>query len=187
MQSRYPEPVTRLASDRTHAGSLPDRSASGRSVSFRCGVQVSFEIGIEKGTLRSVGFTSNGCGWAVAAAECLARIVSGARLQDLHALKDAVETLGGELGTVPEERSECVQLAVISLQKALAELREAKVREWAGDSALVCSCFGVSEDTIEEAATSGTAVTVEEIGELCSAGTGCGSCQPLILEILDSV
>ena len=33
--------------------------------------------------------------------------------------------------------------------------------------------------------TVGHKLTVEEIGEFCNAGTGCGSCQPLIREIID--
>ena len=43
----------------------------------------------------------------------------------------------------------------------------------------VCICAAVSEDEVRDAVTSG-ARSVEEVGELCAAGTGCGSCHERI-------
>jgi NifU-like protein len=54
-----------------------------------------------------------------------------------------------------------------------------------GEAALICTCFGVTDDRIREMIASRRARTVRQVGELTNAGTGCGSCQMLIREILD--
>ncbi|KJS44952.1 MAG: nitrate reductase [Rhodospirillaceae bacterium BRH_c57] len=48
----------------------------------------------------------------------------------------------------------------------------------------VCACFGVSLHAIEEAVADGRARTVDDIGRLLRAGTGCGSCVSDIKEVL---
>lgn len=50
---------------------------------------------------------------------------------------------------------------------------------------LVCSCFSVGLASIAMAIRERHAVSVEEIGRLLQAGTGCGSCLPELKEILD--
>lgn len=50
---------------------------------------------------------------------------------------------------------------------------------------VVCVCFGVGEKTITQAACAGAA-TVAAIGEVCSAGTNCGSCRPAIARLLEA-
>lgn len=187
MDSFYPEIVTALLREARHCGHSANPSVAGAAVSFECGVGLEFELTVVEGVVREVAYISTGCGWAVASAEALSRLVDSRSLTDLHGLDETGAELGKDLGGVPKERAPCVELALDALRKALSEYRKIQVGEWAGDKALICSCFGVSEDVIEEAAASGTANTVREIGERCRAGTGCGSCQMLIQEILDSV
>lgn len=52
---------------------------------------------------------------------------------------------------------------------------------------VVCSCFSVGVLTIESALRDGRATTVEEIGRLLKAGTGCGSCVSELKEIVRHV
>lgn len=49
--------------------------------------------------------------------------------------------------------------------------------------ALACLCHGVSERKIERAIDHG-ASTIEEVGELCKAGTCCMGCHDTITEML---
>ena len=51
---------------------------------------------------------------------------------------------------------------------------------------MICACFGVGENTIKDAISSGSAKTVEEIGTLLKAGTNCGSCIPELKKIISS-
>jgi bacterioferritin-associated ferredoxin len=48
---------------------------------------------------------------------------------------------------------------------------------------LVCLCKGVSDRTIAAAIDAG-ADTVEAVGAVCGAGTGCGGCQEEILHMI---
>ncbi len=57
--------------------------------------------------------------------------------------------------------------------------------EWSGDEALICTCFGVSERTIEQQIQTGGLRTISEITKACNAGAGCRSCYSLIEDILD--
>jgi bacterioferritin-associated ferredoxin len=49
---------------------------------------------------------------------------------------------------------------------------------------IVCLCHAVSDRTIDRAIRDG-AETVEELGEVCGAGTGCGACLEDLAERLE--
>ncbi|HEX6570078.1 MAG TPA: (2Fe-2S)-binding protein [Acidimicrobiales bacterium] len=48
---------------------------------------------------------------------------------------------------------------------------------------IVCHCNAVGDRRIREAVERG-ARTVDDVGEHCGAGTGCGSCRPTIRVLL---
>ena len=54
-------------------------------------------------------------------------------------------------------------------------------------SEINCHCFEVSREEIENAIREKGLKTVEEVGEVTNAGTGCGGCQEQIQEILDEI
>ena len=54
-------------------------------------------------------------------------------------------------------------------------------------SEIICHCFEVSREEIENAIREKGLKTVEEVGEVTNAGTGCGACQEQIQEILDEI
>ena len=54
-------------------------------------------------------------------------------------------------------------------------------------SEIICHCFEVSREEIENAIREKGLKTVEEVGEVTNAGTGCGGCQEQIQEILDGI
>ena len=51
----------------------------------------------------------------------------------------------------------------------------------------ICLCMSVTYGEIADAIKSKGLKTVEEIGEVLGAGTGCGGCQPQLEEILKEV
>ena len=53
-------------------------------------------------------------------------------------------------------------------------------------SDIICACNQISKEDIEKAIADG-AKTVEEVGEATSAGTGCGSCQFTIEELINKL
>lgn len=49
----------------------------------------------------------------------------------------------------------------------------------------VCLCKAVSDREVKAAIADG-AGTVDEVGEACGAGTGCGACRPMIHDMLEA-
>lgn len=52
---------------------------------------------------------------------------------------------------------------------------------------VVCDCFAVTMGEIEEAIRTKNLKTVEQVGEITNAGTGCGGCTEKIQAILDRI
>ncbi|MDH3529661.1 MAG: (2Fe-2S)-binding protein [Acidobacteriota bacterium] len=163
-------------------------NANGRAAAFTCGVSVEFRLAIDEATkcVDQAGFTTNGCGYAIAVAEKLADGITGTelvRLEGLSVLEDLIST---GIGEAPGGRHHCFNICFDALQNSLADFRRRQIAGWNGEDALICSCFGVAESFIETAVREHGLCTIEAVGASCRAGTGCGSCQPLIQEILDS-
>lgn len=187
----YSDKVNERAVDPPFAGSIAEPNAVGVSASFTCGSFVRFYLKIDADGLviSEVAFHSDGCGYAVAAASAIAESVAGVCLADLHGLDEArdLSLPGHDLGEFPPERGQCSEMALAALRSALARFREKRVEEFAGEKALICSCFGVAEEAIEKAINEGELRTVGEVAAATNAGSGCGSCRMLIQELLDTV
>ena len=123
----------------------------------------------------------------LAAADAIAEHVSGKDLTDLHGLADAElkKTIQKGLGEFPATRRECTAACIEALRAAFAHYRTKQIEEFRGEKALVCTCFGVTEETVEDLIVKNTLTIVDEVTDLCKAGSGCGSCRPLIQEMLD--
>ena len=122
----------------------------------------------------------------MAAADLSAEIITGKSLTELHGLENLEKQIEEILDEFPPPRRHCLRLAVETLHAAFNDFRSAQLEEFTGEKALVCTCFGVSEETIEKVISENRCQTVDEVSHLCNAGNGCGSCQPLIQEIIDS-
>lgn len=70
-----------------------------------------------------------------------------------------------------------------SISDRLAALSAAGRQDKINHGAIVCSCMGVGCKTIEHAIAQG-ADSIKSVGDLCAAGTVCGSCQPEIKTLL---
>ena len=89
-----------------------------------------------------------------------------------------------EAATIDAPSTICAALARNALLDAIREYSNAARDDWAGDEALICTCFFVSERTIEREVQTRGLTTVAEVTRACNAGAGCGSCHQLIQEIL---
>ena len=89
-----------------------------------------------------------------------------------------------EAAMLSAEATSCGALAHDALLDAIREYSNAARDDWAGDEALICTCFFVSERTIEREIQTRGLTTVAEVTRACNAGAGCGSCHQLIQEIL---
>jgi NifU-like protein len=189
--SFYPPKIDERFRSPAHLGEPQSSNAQGVSASFSCGSAVRFFLTIdtETGQITSAKFTTTGCGYMTAAADFLSEDITGRKLIELRGLHDTVikKWIGNGLGEFPAVKKDCMNVAVAALHGALADFRAHRIEEWTGEKALICTCFGISEETIEIAINASGLQTVDEVTDACSAGGGCGSCQPLIQDILDAV
>ena len=189
--SFYPEKINAKIRQPKYAGTLTDSNGNGTSASFVCGTFVRFFLQIETGAKRIVEarYKTSGCGFVAAAAEVLCAHIAGKKLFELHGLdKNILQTeIENQLGKFPAERAHCLKICLDALQSAFADFRAAQIEEFTGEQAMICTCFSVSEETIGNLIQRKSLSTVEEVTAHCNAGGGCGSCQPLIQDILDDV
>ena len=154
-----------------NVGDADEPSFTGRAASLVCGAHVRFSIQVdEEHRISQARFRAVGCNVLVASASMLTEQVTGLTT--------------AEAATLSTESSDCAALARDALLDAIREYSNAARDDWAGDEALICTCFFVSERTIEREINSRGLTTVAEVTRACNAGGGCGSCHQLIQEIL---
>ena len=152
-------------------GDVDEPSFTGRGASLVCGAHVRFSIQVdEEHRISQARFRAAGCDVLVAAASMLTEQVTGLTT--------------AEAATICIEATNCGALARDALLDAIREYSNAARDDWSGDEALICTCFFVSERTIEREIQSRGLTTVAEVTRACNAGGGCGSCHQLIQEIL---
>jgi len=155
-----------------------------------CGsfVEVSIRIAPDSGLIEAATFRTNGCGYLVAAADVLCGWLAGKQLAELHGLneQELAESIYAELGSFTTERAQCADLAFGALRGVMSLYRQRRIEEFQGEKALICTCFGVSEESVVAAVVENGFTNIEQVVENCRAGSGCGSCRMLIQEIIDS-
>lgn len=186
----YPEKISRRFYEPKNAGKPEKTNAAGTGASFVCGTFVRFYLQVDAQTKEIIEakFKSNGCGFAIAAAEVLTEKIAGKNLTELHGLdKNKLrEEIEAKLGEFPATRKHCPHVCFDALQSALADFRALQIEEFAGEKALICTCFGISEEQVEKLIAENQIESVGEVTALCNAGGGCGSCRFLIQELIDN-
>jgi NifU-like protein len=164
-----------------NVGDANEPSFVGRSASLSCGAHVRFSIQVdETHAISQARFRAAGCNVLVAAASMLTEQVKGLTTAEAAALGQDPTRLRDESFA----NSQCVELSCAALLDAIREYSNAARDDWAGDEALICTCFFVSERTIEREIQARGLTTVAEVTAACNAGAGCGSCHQLIQELL---
>lgn len=186
----YPPKIAARFRSPQNTGKAIAANAVGTSASFECGsfVRISLEIENETRVIREARFQTNGCGYMIAATDTIAEFLCGRKLTDLHGLgpDEYEEFLSDKLEEFPQARRQCADLVFKALKDSLADYRAYVLEEFTGEKALICTCFGVSEETIDEYITANSPINVSEVTAACRAGGGCGSCRMLIQEMIDS-
>ena len=184
----YPEKISERFYALKRVGKAEKTNAVGTGASFVCGTFVRFFLEIDEQTkeIKDAKYKSNACGFALAAAEVLAEKIGRKKLTELHGLENAELKidLENELGKFPDARTHCAEICFDALHAALNDFRSMQIEEFTGEKALICTCFGVSEEEIENVIETNAVESVEEVTDVCNAGGGCGSCRMLIEELI---
>ena len=186
----YPKKIADRLDQLRHIRSGADANAVGTEANYSCGsfVRFSMSIDVDRACVADARFESNGCGFMLTAADSLAESVVNRPLADLHGLADAElrAIIDHAVDEIPSGRRECVDACINALHTAFADFRSRRIEEFIGEKPLICTCFGVTEEAVEQIITERSPQTVEDVGHACNAGHGCGSCRMLIQEMLDN-
>lgn len=188
--SYYPGRVGEYFLHPCNVGEVAEVAAIGDTGSLRCGAALRLSLQIDAASLEisEAKFKAAGCGYLIAAACVLTESIKGMPLAEAASLSEssALENAIAErLADVPPERAHCLTLCCEALAAALDNYHRAAREEWTGEEALICTCFGVSEKSIEQAIRTRSLRTIKEVTRVCNAGGGCHSCHPLIEDILE--
>ena len=187
--SVYPKKIANKLSRKT-ADPVSDEAVCGRAASFICGcfAEACIAVDGDAQVIENIRFATNGCGFMLASSFVLEEMLAGSELAALKGLSDQhlVDELESELGEFPDVRKQCALVAIEALRSAFGRLRKARAAEFVGDSPLVCTCFGVSEDDLLAAIKTTQASRFAELETATRAGRGCGACRMLIEELIDS-
>jgi NifU-like protein len=184
----YPSHINEHFLAPQNVGDLQETDAMAEAGSFTCGAVLRLSLQVDKGAqrIRDAGFKAAGCGYLIASASVMTEIIKGLTTAEAAAASHLLqEALVEHFGTPPREKEHCAQLCSEALRASVAHYSQRVRDEWTGEEALICTCFGVSEKRIEQVITEKRLRTVLEVTRACNAGGGCGSCQPLIEEILE--
>jgi NifU-like protein len=160
----------------------------GRSGSFVCGAVSRVSLHVDDAQrIVDAKFKVAGCTVLVAALSVLTERVKNKTTAEAAALAEDLETIECGLGQEAADRGDCVLLASEALLEAIRAYSDSARDHWNGDDALICTCFGVSERTIESEVQIKKLSTIAEVTLACNAGAGCRSCYQLIEDILQEV
>lgn len=153
-----------------------------------CGATLRVCLSIDQSRrITEAKFKAAGCSFLVAAASFLTGEIKGESSGEVAALMQSpLNSISQALGEIPEEKSHCVALVCDAVLAAITSYSDSAREEWQGDEALICTCFCVSERTIESAIEAGGLRTIAEVTKACNAGGGCRSCYSLIEDMLIS-
>jgi NifU-like protein len=160
----------------------------GRSSSLACGAVARVSLHINDAQrIVDAKFKVAGCTVLVSALSAVTEQVKNTTTAQAAALAEDLETIERGLGPDAAGRDDCVLLASEALLEAIRAYSNSARDHWNGDDALICTCFGVSERTIENEIKAKRLDSIAAVTRACNAGAGCRSCYPLIEDILEEV
>ena len=169
-----------------NVGDASEPSFTGRGGSFVCGATATVSIQIDEAhQISEARFRAAGCEVLIASLSILTESIKGETTAEAASVANNTKRLAHDLD-IDSSKHHCVQLARDAALNAIRAYSDTTRDEWNGDEVLICTCFFISEQAIEREIEQRGLTTVREVTEVCNAGGGCGSCQPLILDILES-
>ena len=170
-----------------NVGEVANATSKGQVGSIQCGSVLRITLQVENQKITDAKFKVAGCSLLEAACSLLTEKVKGNSAADaaLYA-REFPAVVEADFG-ISQGKEHCANLASMCLLSAIQNYSDSVRAEWAGDEVLICSCFGVSEKTIEDEIQSRGLTSISEVTAACNAGGGCRSCYPLIQDFLDSM
>ncbi|HLO50160.1 MAG TPA: Fe-S cluster assembly protein NifU [Kamptonema sp.] len=179
----YTEKVLDLFYHPKNQGAIEEANESNIAVVFgevgsiACGdaLRLHLKIEVDADKILDARFQTFGCTSAIASSSALTEIIKGLTLD--QALNISNRDIADYLGGLPEEKMHCSVMGQEALEAAIFKYRGIEVEHHEDDDgALICSCFGVSENRIRRVVIENNLTTVEQVTSYVKAGGGCSSC-----------
>jgi NifU-like protein len=172
-----------------NVGRIANAEAFAGAGSVICGATLKVWLSVDESQqITDAKFKSAGCSYLVAATSFLTEQIKGKTTAEAAVLGQSPrQSVIESLDVWPIDRDHCAALACEALISAVKQYSDLVRDEWTGDEPLICTCFGVSERTIETEIQAGGLRTIAEVTRACNAGAGCCSCHSLIEEILGTL
>jgi NifU-like protein len=190
----YTEKVLDLFYNPKNQGAIADNNEPNVAVVFgevgsiACGdaLRLHLKIDIEADKILDSRFQTFGCTSAIASSSALTEMIKGLTLDE--ALKVSNKDIAEYLGGLPEAKMHCSVMGQEALEAAIYKYRGIEIEAHEDDDgALICSCFGISENRIRRVIIENDLTTVEQVTNYVKAGGGCGSCLADIEDLIAAV
>ncbi|MEJ1930424.1 Fe-S cluster assembly protein NifU [Nostoc sp. NIES-2111] len=191
----YTDKVLELFYDPKNQGVIEDNGepgvkvATGEVGSIACGdaLRLHIKVQVESDQIVDARFQTFGCTSAIASSSALTEMVKGLTLDE--ALKVSNKDIADYLGGLPEAKMHCSVMGQEALEAAIYNYRgiPRTAHDDDDEGALVCTCFGVSENKVRRVVIENNLTTAEQVTNYIKAGGGCGSCLAKIDDIIKDV
>ncbi|MGL5062909.1 MAG: Fe-S cluster assembly protein NifU [Microcoleus sp.] len=190
----YTDKVLDLFYNPKNQGAIEETNESGIAVVFgevgsiACGdaLRLHLKIEVEADKILDARFQTFGCTSAIASSSALTEIIKGLTLD--AALNVSNRDIADYLGGLPEEKMHCSVMGQEALEAAIFKYRGIEVEHHDEDEgALICSCFGVSDNRIRRVVIENNLTTVEQVTSYVKAGGGCSSCAAQIEDLIAAI
>ena len=171
-----------------NVGEIENPDAVGEIGNIVCGdaLKLSLKIDPKTEAIIDAKFQTFGCGSAIASSSALTEMIKGKTLDE--ALRITNKDIAAYLEGLPEEKMHCSVMGMEALQAAINNYRGIQTRqEKREDGAIICKCFGITDQKITRIIEMNNLTTVEQVTNYTKAGGGCGQCKPEIEKILAEV
>ncbi len=179
----YTDKVKELYTNPKNVGEIPDADVVVEVGSIVCGDALTLYLKLDGDIIVDAKFKTFGCGSAIASSSALTEMIKGKTIEEAAMItnKDIVDFLGG----LPEQKMHCSVMGQEALEKAIKKIKGETIEdEHEDEGAVICQCFGVTENVIRRVIRENNLTTVEDVTNYTKAGGACGSCIPKIEDIL---
>lgn len=190
----YTEKVMEHFYNPKNQGAIEETDEAGKKVvtgevgSIACGDALKLHLKIDETTQKIVDarFQTFGCASAIASSSALTDMIIGMSVE--QAVKVTNRDIAEFLGGLPEEKMHCSVMGAEALEAAIYSFKGIPLETHEEDeSALICKCFGVTENRIRKVVKQNKLTQAEQVTNYIKAGGGCSTCYADIDDIIASV
>jgi NifU-like protein len=161
---------------------------TGEVGSIACGdaLRLHLKIDEETQTITDARFQTFGCASAIASSSALTQLLIGKKVDEAMTVNN--RQIAEYLGGLPEEKMHCSVMGQEALEAAIYTYKGIPLETHEDDEgALVCTCFGVTDNRIKRIIIENNLTTAEQVTNYVKAGGGCGSCLADIDDIIAEI